>query len=160
VSDEDVTIRPAAAEDAPRLGELAGRLVRMHHEADPARFFLVPGIEAGYGGWLGREMRRDGAVVIVAVRGGKIVGYAYGTLEPVSWNDLLDEHGELHDVFVDDASRRAGVGGRLLDAALAALEAKGARRVVLSTMVANHAAQRLFASRGFRPTMLEMTRGG
>jgi RimJ/RimL family protein N-acetyltransferase len=33
-----------------------------------------------------------------------------------------------------------------------------APRIVLSTMVANHAAQRLFARYGFRPTMLEMTR--
>jgi RimJ/RimL family protein N-acetyltransferase len=40
------------------------------------------------------------------------------------------------------------------------LEALGAPRIVLSTMVRNESAQRLFAAVGFRPTMLEMTRGG
>jgi len=39
-----------------------------------------------------------------------------------------------------------------------ALEALGAPRVVLSTMVGNETAQRLFQDCGFRPTMLEMTR--
>ena len=41
---------------------------------------------------------------------------------------------------------------------VARLEALGAPRVVLSTMVGNEAAQRLFRQCGFRPTMLEMTR--
>jgi RimJ/RimL family protein N-acetyltransferase len=40
----------------------------------------------------------------------------------------------------------------------AELEAKGATRIVLFTMVQNEAAQRLFAACGFRKTMFEMTR--
>jgi ribosomal protein S18 acetylase RimI-like enzyme len=43
---------------------------------------------------------------------------------------------------------------------IAALVTAGAPRVVLSTMVGNAAAQELFRACGFRPTMLEMTRGG
>jgi ribosomal protein S18 acetylase RimI-like enzyme len=46
----------------------------------------------------------------------------------------------------------------LLDATLAALEARGAPRVVLSTAERNATAQRLFARAGFRRTMIEMTR--
>ncbi len=38
------------------------------------------------------------------------------------------------------------------------LESRGAMRVILFTMVSNEAAQALFASRGFRGTMIEMTR--
>jgi ribosomal protein S18 acetylase RimI-like enzyme len=46
----------------------------------------------------------------------------------------------------------------LLDAAVSALQARGARQVVLSTAEKNEAAQRLFDRAGFRRTMIEMTR--
>jgi len=59
---------------------------------------------------------------------------------------------------VDPAHRRGGVGRALLDATIASLEARGAPMVVLSTAERNEAAQRLFASAGFRRTMIEMTR--
>jgi ribosomal protein S18 acetylase RimI-like enzyme len=59
---------------------------------------------------------------------------------------------------VDPAHRGQGVGRMLLDAALAALGARGAPRVVLSTAERNDVAQRLFAHAGFRRTMIEMTR--
>ena len=91
---------------------------------------------------------------------GRVVGYSYGTLEERDWNALLDRHGAIHDIYVSDAARQRGTGRRLLDAMLKELAALGAPRFVLSTMVSNIAAQRLFASAGFRPTMLEMTLGG
>ena len=88
----------------------------------------------------------------------RIVGYAYGTSEERDWNMLLDEHGAIHDVFVDPRARRAGIGKQLVDSLVRELERRGARRFVLSTMVSNQAAQNLFAACRFRPTMLEMTR--
>ena len=66
--------------------------------------------------------------------------------------------GVLYDIVVDPAHRGRGVGRLLLDATLAALAAKGAPRVVLSTAERNEPAQRLFARAGFRRTMIEMTR--
>jgi ribosomal protein S18 acetylase RimI-like enzyme len=153
-----VVIRPAEASDLPRLGQLAGQLVRLHHETDPARFMLVDRVEEGYGWWFGREMKRAGAVILVAVRGEEVVGYAYGTVEERDWNMLLDAHGALHDVFVAAGARRGGLGHALVKAMVAALEAAGAPRVLLSTMVQNEVAQRVFRDCGFRPTMLEMTR--
>jgi ribosomal protein S18 acetylase RimI-like enzyme len=46
----------------------------------------------------------------------------------------------------------------LLEATLAALESRGAPRIVLSTAEHNESAQRLFTRAGFRRTMIEMTR--
>ena len=46
----------------------------------------------------------------------------------------------------------------LLEETLAFLKSRGAPRVVLSTAEQNEHAQRLFASAGFRRTMVEMTR--
>ncbi|MCC7384034.1 MAG: GNAT family N-acetyltransferase [Deltaproteobacteria bacterium] len=142
------------------MAAMAGELVRMHHRQDPGRFMQPPDVEAGYRWWFGKELGRPEAVLLVAVSDGELVGYAYGTREERDWNALLDVHGALHDIFVAAAHRRSGVGARLLDAIVAALEAKGAPRIVLSTMVSNEAAQSLFRAHGFRPTMVEMTHGG
>jgi ribosomal protein S18 acetylase RimI-like enzyme len=60
-------------------------------------------------------------------------------------------------VVVNPAHRGNGIGRMLLDATLAALKARGAPRVVLSTAERNAGAQRLFARAGFRRTMIEMT---
>jgi ribosomal protein S18 acetylase RimI-like enzyme len=154
----DRVVRRASKQDLPRVAALAGALVRMHHEADPSRFFLIDDVEKGYAWWLGRELERAGAVVLVASHGEHIVGYAYGALEDRDWNLLLDAHGAIHDVFVADEARSQGVGRDLVNALVEALTALGAPRVVLSTMVGNESAQRLFRSCGFRPTMVEMMR--
>lgn len=153
------SIRRATRADVPQAASLAGELVRMHHAQDPARFLLVDDVERGYARWFERELRRDAARLLVADSGQAIVGYAYGSLEERDWNLLLDVHGAIHDVFVAPSARRSGTARRLVQALVAELEALGARRIVLSTMVQNTAAQALFAACGFRPTMLEMTRG-
>jgi ribosomal protein S18 acetylase RimI-like enzyme len=156
-------IRPAETRDLPQVGRLAGQLVRLHHDTDPARFLLVDGVEEGYARWFSRELTRSGAVVLVAAQreqpeqDERIIGYVYGTLEGRDWNMLLDSHGALHDVLVASDARQRGVGRALVAAMVAALSRAGAPRVVLSTMVTNEAAQRVFRACGFRPTMLEMT---
>jgi ribosomal protein S18 acetylase RimI-like enzyme len=154
----DLVIRRADRRDLGSVAQLAGRLVRMHHAKDPTRFLLVENVEEGYAWWLSRELERADAVVLVACREAEIIGYAYGTIEERDWNLLLDAHGAVHDVFVADQARRAGVGEALIENLIRALEELGAPRVVLSTMVGNEDAQRLFKRCGFRPTMIEMTR--
>jgi ribosomal protein S18 acetylase RimI-like enzyme len=156
---EELVIRRAEQRDLAQVAPLAGELVRMHHETDPARFLMIERVEEGYAWWLGREIARAEAVVLVAARGAAIVGYAYGALEGRDWNLLLDAHGAVHDIFVAAEARRGGVGRQLVAALVLALEALGAPRIVLSTMVGNAAAQRVFRACGFRPTMMEMTRG-
>lgn len=153
-------VRRATPADLPAAAAMAGQLVRQHHAQDPGRFLLVEEVEAGYRWWFERELARAGeAILLVAADGDRHLGYAYGTKEGRDWNMLLDEHGAIHDIFVAPEARRGGVGKALLQAIVAELEALGAIRIVLSTMVSNTAAQALFRSLGFRPTMLEMTRG-
>jgi ribosomal protein S18 acetylase RimI-like enzyme len=153
-----ISVRPARPEDLERLGALAGELVRLHHRTDPKRFFLIPDVEKGYAWWLGKQLDDKDAVVLVATKDDRIIGYAYGSTEERDWNMLLDDHGAIHDVLVDESERRGGAGKKLVLAIASALEARGAKRIVLHTMVGNEAAQKLFAACGFRPTMLEMIR--
>ena len=133
--------------------------MRDHHAADPERFFLPEQVEEGYAWWLARELSNEHAVIMVAERSTRIVGYAYGALRERDWNMLIDTHAMLHDVFVAAEARRTGIGRKLLLAALTALEQLGASRVVLSTRHGNASAERLFSSVGFRRTMQEMMRG-
>jgi ribosomal protein S18 acetylase RimI-like enzyme len=153
-------VRPVVRGDLPAVARLAAQLVRYHHDLDARRYLLVDGVEQGYARFFAGEIAREGAVVLCAVRtvDDAIVGYAYGTMEPRDWNALLDRHGALHDVLVDAAVRRAGLGRRLVLETCKRLEALGAPRVVLHTAVQNREAQALFASLGFRSTMIEMTR--
>jgi ribosomal protein S18 acetylase RimI-like enzyme len=153
-----ITVRRATGADVPGAAALARELVLQHHDTDPERFFLPERVEQGYAGWFRRELERTNARLLVAVKGEAVVGYAYGTLEERNYALLLDEHGAVHDVFVAESGRREGTGRLLFCELLRELEALGAKRIVLYTMVDNLAAQALFRSFGFRPTLLEMSR--
>jgi ribosomal protein S18 acetylase RimI-like enzyme len=137
---------------------MAGGLVRLHHQFDGDRFFVPDDVENGYRWWFTKQLKRDDVVLAVAEVDGAVAGYVYSTLEERDWNLLLDAHGAIHDVFVDPAFRRHGAAKALMRFAIAALEALGAPRVVLSSAFPNREAQALFRSLGFRETMVEMTR--
>lgn len=155
----DVLIRPAAPADLQALGRLGALLVRTHHDFDPDRFIATtPQTEHGYASFFRTQLEKPNIIVLVAERGGEVVGYTYAGVEGNDYMSLRGPAGVLYDIVVDADHRGQGVARVLLDATLEALEAKGAPRVVLSTAERNEAAQRLFARAGFRRTMIEMTR--
>jgi len=132
--------------------------MRTHYAFDPQRFLsLDDGAEEGYASFLGSQLAQPEAVVLVAEIDGAVAGYVYAGIEPLSWKELRDEAGFIHDLLVSEAARSHGAGQQLLDAAIAWLRARGMPRVVLWTAAPNAGAQRLFERRGFRPTMVEMT---
>jgi len=153
-----IHIRDATQQDAAQLGRMGAALARAHHDWDPRRFMLPGDLESGYAWWLGKEMNDERAVVLVAEHEGSVVGYAYGRLEERDWNQLLDACGAFHDLYIEDTARSLGAGRALSEALAARLTGLGAPRIVLHTSVKNEAAQKLFASLGWRPTMVEMTR--
>lgn len=153
----DLIIRAASPEDLPAIGKLGALLMRAHHEFDPERF-MRPADAEGYGSFLATQLQEPEVVVLVAQREGEIVGYVYAGMEPVSWKELRERAGFIHDVVVRETHRRTGVAEALLAAAIERLRTLGAPRVLLWTAVQNEAAQRLFAGMGFRATMIEMTR--
>ena len=154
-----IVIRPATPADVPAIGRLGALLVRTHHDFDPERF--IPATERtaeGYGSYLGSQLRNRDVIVLVADASGEVLGYTYAGIEGYDYMALRGPAGVLYDIVVDPAHRQHGVGRLRRDATLAALTAKGAPRVVLSTAERNEPAQRLFAHAGFRRTMIEMTR--
>jgi GNAT superfamily N-acetyltransferase len=95
--------------------------------------------------------------VLVAVHDGEVRGYLYAAVEPRSWKELRDRAGFIHDILVDEPSRRFGIADALLDRAVAWIREQRVPRVILWTAAKNEQAQRLFARKGFRVTMQEMT---
>jgi ribosomal protein S18 acetylase RimI-like enzyme len=131
----------------------------MHHDLDPARF--IPGsphTEEGYASWLGSQLGNPRVLILTAERNGDVLGYTYSEIEGTDYMSLRGPAGVLHDIVVDPSQRRNGIGRKLLEATLEALAMRGAPQVVLWTAARNEGAQRLFASAGLRPTMIEMTR--
>ena len=154
-----VGIRTATSADTATIGRLGALLVRTHHDFDPQRFIAAASwTEQAYGSFLESQLDKPEIVILVADRGGKVVGYTYAGVEGNDYMALRGPAGALYDIVVDPAHRGHGIGRMLLEATLAALKTRGAPRVVLSTAERNTVAQHLFERCGFRRTMIEMTR--
>lgn len=151
-------IRLARGDDLEALGRLGALLMRTHYAFDPRRF-LAPGAEpeSGYAWFLETQLREPDAAIFVAEQDGRVVGYIYAGLEPLSWKELRGPAGFIHDIVVEDQARGSGVGRELIGAAMQWLRQRGAPRVMLWTAAQNERAQRLFDAAGFRKTMIEMT---
>jgi ribosomal protein S18 acetylase RimI-like enzyme len=155
----DFVVRRATAADLPDVGRLGALLVRTHHDFDPARFMSPsPRTEQGYASFLGSQLPKQDVILLVAERGGRVIGYSYSGIEGRDYMSLRGPAGVLHDIVVDVEHRRGGVGQGLLDATLKELAARGVPQIVLLTAAPNERARRLFARAGFRETMVEMTR--
>ena len=158
-SEDGVIVRAATAGDMPAVGRLGALLIRTHHAFDARRFIADTDDSAdGYAWFLGTQLKKRDAVVLVAEVQGQILGYTYATVEDEDWMSLRGPAGVLHDIVVDPDHRGRGIGQRLLDAALGFVKSRGSPQVVLFSAFGNEAAHRMFERAGFRRTMVEMTK--
>jgi ribosomal-protein-alanine N-acetyltransferase len=122
-----VAVRPAALADIPAVGA-----IERSSFTDP---------------WGDSEFRSaidSTATIFLVAEHSKtetICGYAIALT-------VLDES-EILNIAVEPGSRGAGVGGKLLDAALRAVGDRGGHAVYLEVRESNESARRLYASRGF-----------
>ena len=152
-------IRRATPADLPEIGRLGALLIEEHYGFDQLRFLAArPGMQEGYASFMSAQLEDPNTAVLVADDNGDVIGYAFAAVEGYDYMALRGPAGVLHDVIVAPEHRGRGVGRLLLEATLAFFRSRGTPRVVLSTAARNEAAQRLFASMGFRRTMIEMTR--
>ena len=156
---DEIVVRRATESDLPVLGHLGALLMQTHYAFDKQRF-MAPGTNPaeGYSWFLGSQLHEKDVIVLVAERAGVVVGYVYAGLEPRSWKELREPAGFIHDVAVQESSRRTRVATALVEAAIDWLRSQGAPRVLLWTAQQNGGALSLFSDLGFRRTMIEMTR--
>jgi ribosomal protein S18 acetylase RimI-like enzyme len=151
-----VEIRPATPADLPALARLGALLARQHHGYDPRRYFFPEPVEEEYLPFYQAQLARPDAALLVAEVGGRVVGFAFVRLEPAEFLSLIPASGWIHDLFVAESARGAGVGRLLLDRAVLELRRLGAAGVMLSVAPQNEAARRLFLRCGFRFALQEM----
>lgn len=182
----DAIIRPATVADVPAVLPMASAICSMHRAMDPDKYGFVGDIEARYARWLPQRARDPRSVFLVAEASSPIptagpddaatpsarasgdqdvpsaaaplVGFLIATIEAEIPIYEVKEFGFIHDAWVEPAWRGRGIGGRLVDAALARFVALGVSQVRLDTAERNEAARRLFESRGFRVSVREMIR--
>ena len=153
-----VTIRQAEPRDLESLGQLGAMLMRTHYAFDPQRFLPAgEDAERGYAWFLGTRLDSPDDRVFLAEEDGRVAGYLWAALEPLSWKELRGPAGFIHDVAVREEARGSGIASRLMQAATDWLRERGAPRVILWSAAPNGDAQRLFRRLGFRETMVEMT---
>lgn len=88
---------------------------------------------------------------------GRVVGFAYLTYEERNYIDLLENAVRLHDIYVEEEGRGAGIGKDLLNAVIDTAKEFGADKLVLSVAARNEYAREFFKRNGLRETMVEMT---
>ena len=151
-------VRSATYADLPAIGRLGALLVEQHYDFDPQRFVAPrPRTPTDYASFISTQLEDANKIVLVADDQGEVVGYAFGAVEGYDFLALRGPAGVLHDLIVDPKHRGQGVGRLLVGAALEFFRSRSVPRVVLATADRNGKAQRLFASMGFRRTMIEMT---
>lgn len=125
VSEDRLQLRPVTSSDLEDI--LAIEKASFAYPWSP-RFFL-------------QELRVPCARSLLAMIEGKPVGYV------IYW--LLPSEIDIHNLAVDPAHRRQGIGRSLLLAVIDEAEHEGRSRITLEVRRSNEAAQRLYQSVGF-----------
>lgn len=153
-------VRAATPADAHAIGTMAGQLYALHHGWDPGRFWNLGGDDparvAGREAFFAAQAAAEDVILLVAERGGAVVGYAYLSVESHDYEHLLESSVWLNDLWVAPEARGTGAADALMTESLRRARATGHATFVLNVAEANERAQRFFARHGLRRTMREM----
>ena len=145
----ELQIARACLADVPALAGLLEELFAIEREFEPDR--------AAHEAGLRLLLTRPGeSVIFVARREETVVGMVSLHSQPST--ALGGEAFMLEDMIVTESERGRGVGGLLLDHALAHADRAAGRRVNLLADPGNDGALRFYARRGFRPSSMVVLR--
>jgi ribosomal protein S18 acetylase RimI-like enzyme len=153
-------IRSATSEDVEAVLPMVAAICAFHERLDPAKYGFLPHPEQRYRGWLTSRAGDPRSVFLVAQPDtpNRLAGFLVATIEREIPIYRLDEFGFIHDVWVEPEFRKQGVGKALAESAVSRFRQLGVRQIRLDTAAENEPARRLFASAGFRPSVVEMLR--
>lgn len=153
-----VAIRPGTADDVPAILPMVRALTDLHQQHDPERFKVRPDVLDRYASWLPLRAVDPRSVLLVAERGGRLVGFLVGTVEPEVPIFWVPECGWIHDIWIERDHRRGGLATAMVEDACRAFAALGVAQVRLHTGMFNEQARAVFGQAGFRPCVVEMLR--
>ena len=157
VRSKALEIRPATPADVPAVLPMVAKVCAFHQKLDPAKYGFLPQPERMYDRWLASRAKDPRSVFLVAEgRGGKLVAFLVGAVEPEIGIYRLKEFGFVHDLWVEEKYRNEGIARQMVTLAVERFREIGVKQVRLDTAYANDPARNLFAACGFRPAIVEM----
>jgi ribosomal protein S18 acetylase RimI-like enzyme len=152
--------RPATTNDIDSILAMQREIHAEHLTWDAARWTVGAPVESAYHTWLTRLLTEEqNGLALVAERESRLLGYLIAEVEEESTQHWSPRAVYLHDLFVDAASRRAGVARKLMEELLVWSETYHPwLQVRLITAAGNESARAFFERFGFRSCAVEMIR--
>ncbi len=149
-------IRLAKVQDVEFVLPMVVKICALHEAWDPAKYGYLPHPEERYRRWLTQRADDPRSVFIVAQREERIVAFLIGTVEAEIPIYRVKEFGFIHDLWVEEEYRHEGIARQMTMLAIERFKALGVQQIRLDTAAANEPARKLFASCGFRISVMEM----
>jgi GNAT superfamily N-acetyltransferase len=150
---QTIEIRPATADDRPRILELWKELMDFHLARDPL-YRCCKDAQANFADFIGKSMAQADKFVPVASVDGRVVGYAHGAIQEYPPVFEIVRYGQLVEISVTQSCRRMGVGRRLVESILDWFRSHGLRRIDVRMLAANEVSTRFWAKQGFKPYLI------
>lgn len=147
---ETIIIRRAADSDIPRIGDLLLQVHAIHHAIRPDLF--RDGTRKYEDAELRQILADDSRPVFVAVRDGRVVGYAFCVHRQFVGDRNMTDVRTLYidDLCVDSAIRGGGIGRALYEYVLGYARNTGCYNVTLNVWEGNDAARAFYEKVGMR----------
>ena len=152
-----MNIRPATPDDVPAVLPMVWRVCAFHEALDPAKYSFRDDPGRMYDRWLVSRARDPRGVFLLAeAEPGRLVGFLVGTVEAEIPIYKVKEFGFIHDLWVEEKYRNEGTARQMVTLAVERFREIGVPQVRLDAAWTNDPARGLFASCGFRPSIVEM----
>ena len=157
MSDRTWTIRSAEQADVAAVGELWQAMADEHTGYDAEAWCYRPDARQRWGEEFASFLGQSDKVLLVAVDGGEVIGFTVIAIE-APLVEMAHRRGVVREVVVRESARGRGVATALMEAAFAAMKARGAEEVVLHVATDNAAAAGLYEKLHMRRIMVRMYR--
>ncbi|MEH2292258.1 GNAT family N-acetyltransferase [Nostoc sp.] len=155
-------IRTATTADVPAVLPMVAKICALHESWDSAKYGFLAHPEQRYEQWLMRLANSDGfadassvrSVFVVSENEGQLVGFFVATIEREIPIYRLEEFAFIHDIWVEPEYRQNGIARQMVMLSIERFHQMGIKEICLDTAVANEASRRLFASCGFRLSII------
>jgi GNAT superfamily N-acetyltransferase len=145
-----VCVRRARVADGPAVTRHWIALTETHAELEPL-YALRPGAASEVARLVEAQLRDPDAWIGLAERGEGLVGSCIVRVDTAPPIHSETRRGEITDLYVEPAHRRAGAGLALVQAADRWLRGRGVSRVEVRVVVQNGAGQAFWQAAGFAP---------
>jgi ribosomal protein S18 acetylase RimI-like enzyme len=151
-----VSVRMARADDLDNLARLLDEVVLLHHDEDPTQF-LGPEA-AAHNRYLEERFQDPDAAIFVAEDKAAPAGVAVTVIRESPPFLNPNKFVLLENLAVTTKFRRAGVGRKLVDAAMLWARARDMKELDLNVYEFNHTAIQFYEALGFRTVSRRMKR--